>query len=238
MFRQAIVLSLALVFTTLSLMAFDTATAGPPALAPTEEPTKRPYVFPTPIFIPTYPTEIASATAIPVRTTGNSAGPASSQLVGAQSYTVQSGDNPWTIAQKVCGNGTKGTVILAENGIADPTKLRVGTVLKIPPGCAASVSVQTTMATPQAPQLPVATPMNVSDMPATTPVAITRTEQPASGGEMNLMWQLGMLAVNVGSGLLMLGSIISGGSAWMVYRRTRFLRAVTVRVQRLRSRHR
>src|SRR5512146_1680017 len=132
--RQAVVLALALVSATMALLAFDTAAAGPPALAPTEEPTKRPYVFPTPIFIPTYPTEIASATAVPARTTGNTAAPASSQQVGAQSYTIQSGDNPWTIAQKVCGNGTKGTVILAENGITDPTKLRVGAVLKIPAG--------------------------------------------------------------------------------------------------------
>ncbi len=238
--RQAIVLSLTLISMTLALVAFDTAAAEPPALAPTEEPTKRPYVFPTPIYIPTYPTESPAPTAAPTRSSAGTQATGSAMPASSSSYTVQPNDSPWTIAQKVCGNATKWSSIMTENNIADATRLRVGTVLKIPADCPGGASVQSTMATPAAMTLPVPTPALVSQsLPISSPVMSTRaTNTPSSSTEANLVWQIGMLAVNVGTGLLLLGSIASGTSAWLVYRRTRFLRAITYGVHRLRARHR
>ncbi len=238
--RQAIVLSLTLFSVTLALLAFDTAAAEPPALAPTEEPTKRPYVFSTPIFIPTYPTDVPAATVVATKSSAGTQATSSLNPAGSDSYTVQPNDSPWTIAQKVCGSGAKWSSIVTENNIADATRLRVGTVLRIPADCSAGGAiVQSRMATPAA-TLPAPTPVLVSQsLPISTPVTSPRTGNPSSSGaESNLVWQIGMLAVNIGSGMLLLGSIASGTSAWMVYRRTRFLRAVTYRVHRLRARHR
>lgn len=239
--RQAIILSLTLISMTLALLAFDTAAAEPPALAPTEEPTKRPYVFPTPIFIPTYPTEApVVATAAPTGSSAGTQATGSPKLTGSSSYTVQPNDNPWTIAQKLCGNGTKWSSIMTENSIADATKLRVGTVLKVPADCSGGASIQATAPTTPAPLLPVPTPALVSQsVPISIPLTSPRgTNTSSLTGGANLVWQIGMLAVNIGSGLLLLGAVASGTSAWLVYRRTRFLRAITYGVHRLRARHR
>ncbi len=233
--RQAISLLLTLVSVTLALIAFDTEAAEPPALVPTEEPTKRPYVFPTPIFIPTYPGDNTVATAVPAKT--SVATPNASVLpTNSGTYTVQSGDSPWTIAQKVCGNGAKWSSIVQENSIADSTRLRIGTVLKIPSDCSGGSIVQPTAATPVAPTSAAPTPVLVSSsVPISTPISSLRT--PASGAsssETNLVVQVGMLAVNVGSGLLFLGSVLAGASAWLVYRRARFVKEMTHMVRRLR----
>jgi LysM repeat protein len=235
--RQAVVLLLMLICATLALLAFETAAAAPPALAPTEEPTKRPYVFPTPVFIPTYPTDVPIATTTPPRTTVATPEVASPKPAALESYTVQSGDNPWTIAQKVCGNGAKSSSIMQENNIADSTRLRVGTVLKIPADCFAGSAVLSAVATPTA-TLPDATPMLVSfSVPISTPVSSLHTPTPSTfGSEVNVMWQVGMMVVNIGSGLLMLGSILSGASSWIVYRRIQFISEMTHRVRRLRIR--
>src|SRR5512142_2310622 len=85
--------------------------------AATEEPTKPPYVFPTPIFIPPYPgTGPAASTPVPTR----AGAPAS----GERTYTVETGDNPWTIAQKMYGNGARYQVIMTANGLSDSTRLK------------------------------------------------------------------------------------------------------------------
>jgi LysM repeat protein len=234
--RQAIALSLALISVTLAVLAFETAAAAPPALAPTEEPTKRPYTFPTPIFIPTYPADVPIATTTPPRATAATPAVASPKPAGAESYTVQSGDNPWTIAQKVCGNGAKSSSIMQENNIADAARLRVGTVLKIPADCFSGSAALSAVATPAA-TLSVPTPMFVSSsVPISTPASLRTPTASTVGGEVNVVWQVGMMVVNIGSGLLVLGSIISGTSAWIVYRRIQFISEMTHRVRRLRFR--
>lgn len=49
----------------------------------------------------------------------------------AATYTVQSGDNPWTIAKK---HGIKLDDLLKANEIKDPKNLKIGDVLKLPEG--------------------------------------------------------------------------------------------------------
>lgn len=94
---------------------------------PTDEPTKRPYVFPTPIFIPTF----VSATDLPSRVTTTPI--ATLALSGAQSYTVEAGDNPSIIAKKVYGDAGKFQLIVEANNLTETNRLRVGQVLLIPP---------------------------------------------------------------------------------------------------------
>jgi LysM repeat protein len=48
-------------------------------------------------------------------------------------YTVQAGDNPWTIAKK---HGIKLEDLLKANEIKDPKNLKIGDVLKLPEGVA------------------------------------------------------------------------------------------------------
>ncbi len=237
--RQAIVLSLTLISVTLALLAFETAAAAPPAVAPTEEPTKRPYVFPTPIFMPTYPTDVPIATTTPLRTAASTPIATAPKQAVSESYTVLSGDNPWTIAEKICGSGVKWSSIVRENNIVDSTRLRVGTVLRIPDDCYSGSTVQSTVMTPATSTQPLATPVVLSlSLPISTPVTSPRTPTPSTfGGEVNVMWQVGMMVVNIGSGLLLLGSIVSGASAWLVYRRMRFISEMTHMVRRLRVPH-
>jgi hypothetical protein len=104
--------------------------AGPshqnPTRTPTDEPTKAPYVFPTPIFIPTY----TSATDLPSTRTPVTPRPVST-ITGEQTYTVESGDNPRS-SQKY-GDAGKYRLIVEANNLTDSTRLRIGTVLIIPP---------------------------------------------------------------------------------------------------------
>jgi LysM repeat protein len=51
----------------------------------------------------------------------------------ASTYTVQAGDNPWTIAKK---HGIKLEDLLKANEIKDPKNLKIGDVLKLPAGVA------------------------------------------------------------------------------------------------------
>lgn len=53
--------------------------------------------------------------------------------VAPSTYTVQSGDNPWTIAKK---HGIKLDDLLKANEIKDPKNLKIGDVLKLPEGVA------------------------------------------------------------------------------------------------------
>lgn len=54
---------------------------------------------------------------------------ASSTATAPESYTVAKGDNPYKIAKKL---GVSYQALLDANKIEDPTKLQIGTVLKIP----------------------------------------------------------------------------------------------------------
>mgnify|MGYP003677743410 CR=1 FL=1 len=70
-------------------------------------------------------------------------------------YTVKSGDNPWAIAQRY---GFSMNDLLALNNIKDAKNLKIGQVLKLPPGktgsSAASAPAKTTP--PPAPKKPAA----------------------------------------------------------------------------------
>ncbi len=199
------------------------ALAAPPRQGPGEEPTKPPYVFPTPIFIPTFPgdTPAAKATAAPRPTSD-------ATLSSEGTYTVQSGDSPWTIAQKLCGNGTKSSLIMSANNIGDSTRVRVGTVLKIPPECSGATPVPTlaVVATPELSSPPAPTLVE-SPTPTRTPTPI------ASVSTTDSVFGLAVAAMNIASGLLFLGSVFSGVSAYMVYRRKQFLEQMTRMTRRL-----
>ena len=47
-------------------------------------------------------------------------------------YTVQKGDTLWSIAMKTYGQGKRWRDIASNNGIQDPSKLRVGQTLQLP----------------------------------------------------------------------------------------------------------
>lgn len=232
--RHSVVLMLATVSVLFLLLALETAFAEPPALAPTEEPTKAPYVFPTPIFIPTYPND--AATGSPIRTTGATPPAAIPQSSPGGTYTVQSGDSPWTIAQKLCGSGAKWSIIVTANNIADATRIRIGTVLKIPSDCATASAARLSPTPPPPP--PAATPTNMTVASTlATPSYVVRTPTPSTGASEPITWfTVGTVIINVGSGLMMMGSVLSGASAFLVYRRARFIDEMTHMVRRLRVR--
>lgn len=76
-------------------------------------------------------------------------------------YTVQAGDNPWTIAKK---HGVKLEDLLKANEIKDPKNLKIGDVLKLPSGAAAKPEATSTPATPAA--VPAAASPNSPAVPA------------------------------------------------------------------------
>jgi hypothetical protein len=88
---------------------------------------------------------------------------------------VQSGDSPWTIAQKVYGDGTKYKLIMDANGLTDQTRLRVGMVLTIPSlsGTPAPLPVAT-----NAPSAPTNTAPTVAPLPSALPSSIPATPVP------------------------------------------------------------
>jgi LysM repeat protein len=85
--------------------------------SPSQSPTSSPVASPTPLPSPTprpSPTPVASATPTPVV---------------ARTYTVQKGDTLAAIAARF---GTTTVALAKLNGIADPSYIRVGQVLKLP----------------------------------------------------------------------------------------------------------
>ena len=53
------------------------------------------------------------------------------ERVTPRTYTVKKGDTLWDIACRFYGDGTKWGNIAARNGVADPRKLQIGTVLTL-----------------------------------------------------------------------------------------------------------
>lgn len=196
----------------------------PAALAqvPTEEPTKRPYVFPTPIFIPTYPNDTPfppRATSTPTATpTARAEMPTAESATEEQTYIVQPGDSLWIIAQKVYGNGAKYPLIAQANDITTTTRLRTGMVLKIPGG--------TNPATPTAilaPATPTAT-LPPTALPTSTPTA-TPTPAPSSG--LTESWTDTIAtALRVLAALCALAGIVSAVSAYLMYARAKRLQLI------------
>ena len=195
------------------------------AQGPTEEPTKRPYVFPTPVYIPPY----ADDTPAPRST------PSAPLQPGGDTYTVQSGDSPWTIAQKVYGDGTKYKLIMDANGLTDQTRLRVGMVLKIPSlGGTPSPAPTPVPATPTpgSPLIaPTPVPPNVSPTPITIPT-IAPTPNPSNTANPGI--DILPTAINFVSALLFVASIVTGVLAVMRYARARRLAELAGSKQSLR----
>ena len=210
------------------LRAPITLAQGP---APADEPTKPPYVFPTPIFIPTYPGDVPAPTAPKPATTPVSVPPS-----GERTYTVEPGDNPWTIAQKVYGSGTKYSVIMAANGITDSTRLKVGMVLKIPSADASGQPLPTPVPT-LAPTVPA--PPTIAPTSQMTPPTPTGTRTPASGSASsgsNSISDTVLLVVNILSGIFFAGAILAAISAVLMYRRLAWLKSMTMMARRIRVR--
>ena len=53
------------------------------------------------------------------------------ERVTPKTYTVKKGDTLWDIACRFYGDGTKWGALAARNGVADPRKLQIGTVLTL-----------------------------------------------------------------------------------------------------------
>jgi LysM repeat protein len=192
------------------------------AQAPTEEPTKRPYVFPTPIFVPTYPNDTPQpppTRAAPIAT--QSAIAATEQPSGDQTYTVQPGDSLWIIAQKVYGNGVKYPLIANANDITTTTHLRTGMVLKIPsaPGLVTATPTSAPpLPTPAVTRALIATPTAASPTPTTSPTS-TSWIPPSIASSASTV-------INILSAIFVLASLVSAVLAYLMYARTRRLKRI------------
>jgi LysM repeat protein len=199
------------------------AQATAPAPTPTEEPTKAPYVFPTPIFIPIYPDDTPVPRATPgTRPTG--------QPTGEQTHTVVAGDSLWIIAQKMYGDGTKYPLIMAANNLTSTTRLRVGTVLVIPPLSGTAPPTATSAPLAPTPAPPTLEPTLAPTVPAPTP----RPSPTPASWVPTLARGAVSLGINVLSGLLLVTSILSAIMAYLMYLRARRLERLASGKQPLR----
>jgi LysM repeat protein len=229
--RLAVTLALVCAISGLWLILSSARIAGAQAPTPADEPTKPPYVFPTPPFIPTFPAESpappgpkATATRAAVQTTGD------------RTYTVVAGDNPWKIAEKVYGNGAKSTIILAANGITDPTKLRVGMVLKIP-ATDTNGQLVAAVAPTIAPTVVPATPVPPTSQP--TPLTPVPSRVPTPGPNTigpGIATAAVTFILNIVGSILIVAALICGLLAFLVYRRTLQVQAMTAMAHRIRIR--
>ena len=82
-------------------------------------------------------TEIAALEAEPAAETDDGAAEEDDEAEASEpedrTYTVKPGDSLTTIAQTLYGDASLDDFLAEANGIADPTKLSVGQVLRIPP---------------------------------------------------------------------------------------------------------
>lgn len=85
------------------------------------------------------------------------ASPAVAPPAAPATYTVQAGDNPWSIAKK---HGVKLEDLLKANEIKDPKNLKIGDVLKLPAGATAKAEA------PSAPKPAEAVPAAPAAPPA------------------------------------------------------------------------
>lgn len=207
-------------------LAWTSARAVPAfAQAPTEEPTKRPYVFPTPIFIPTYPNDTPPPTRVlPSATPTARAGTFATEPAAAteeQTYTVQPGDSLWIIAQKVYGNGAKYPLIANANDITKTTRLRTGMILKIPN--APGVATLTPTLAPASPTLTATLAPLASPPPASPTAAPTPT--PASLIPSSIS-QVATTVLQILAALCAFAALLSATLAYLMYARARRLRRI------------
>ncbi len=231
-----IVLFIALIGARLSLLHAPVVLAAPRAQStpsaatpsPTDEPPKPPYIFPVPVFIPTYPGDTAVPTIVP-RATG--------QATGQDTYTVQSGDSPWIIAVKVYGDGTKYPLIMSANVLTDSTRLRVGMVLKIPTlgGASVPTPAPTNPPTASTPIAPVLQPTPAAVPPPT--FAATPTFTPTASSIIpNSVADAANFAINILSGILVLAAAVAAILAFLTYIRARRMEGLNTKKRGLQIR--
>ena len=230
-----IVLFIALIGARLSLLRAPVAGAAPRAQStpsaatstPTHEPPKPPYVFPVPVFIPTYPGDTPVSTIVP-RATG--------QATGQDTYTVQSGDSPWIIAVKVYGDGTKYPLIMSANALTDSTRLRVGMVLKIPQVAGSAPPVApANIPTASTPIAPVLQPTPAA-VPSPTFAATPTFTPTASSIIPNSAADAANFAINILSGILALAAVVAAILAVLTYIRARRMEGLTAKKRGLQIR--
>lgn len=236
--KSRLSVAIALGAATLALNSALLVTAEPsqqnPTRTPTEEPTKAPYVFSTPIFIPTY----TSATDLPPpRTPGTPRAPVT--VTGGQTYTVEPGDNPSLIAKKVYGDAGKFRLIVEANNLTDTTRLRVGTVLIIPP-----LTPVATAPVPPAPSTALSQPTPavistaISPSPALSPARsaiFTPTPQPYPSANAGDLAGIAQTLLRVLGVIFLLGSLAVAGLAIMFYRDARRREKVSLIKRRLKG---
>lgn len=210
------------------LLALDSTalvTAEPsqqnPTRTPTDEPTKAPYVFSTPVFIPTY----TSATDLPPpRTPPTPRTPGA--VIGEQTYTIEAGDNPSLIAKKVYGDAGKFRLIVEANNLVDSTRLRVGTVLIIPPLTAIAPNpaqpARTPTTLPQSTASIASADASLTPPPFSSQSAILTPTPPInqntlSGGFAGLV-EIGLRALSI---IFLVGSLVVAYLAHLFYRNAR-----------------
>lgn len=208
--------TLFLSFYSASSFAGEPRSQPAPTKTPTDEPTMPPYVFPTPIFIPTYSIE----------------GPLPTQTVALptrrQTYVVEPGDYPSAIAKKFYGDASKYPLIMSANNLTDPRKLRVGTVLIIPPLSPVEQPTPAPVVTPPAASTvadTASTPAPSSTLrPNLLPTPISRQLSPS---------EIVLTIANVLSAIFLLGFIVMAILAFLVYRRSRQLQNLMTASRRL-----
>lgn len=113
----------------LVLAALVIAACGPEAT-----PSPRPTPTPRPTLTPTASPAAATTRPSPTRAAGSPAATLAPVVTAGptgQTYTVQKGDSPYSIAAKF--GVTLNAFLAANPEITDPTKLQIGQVVKIPP---------------------------------------------------------------------------------------------------------
>jgi hypothetical protein len=163
-----------------------------------------------------------------------------------RTYTVVPGDNPWLIAQKVYGNGSKYPLILSANGLTEQSRLTVGTVLIIPPLTGAAPTTAPTAEAPTPLPQPVVappTPVPPTKAPATREPAATATAtavRPSPGAFSNLSQTATNpdlpLILDILGWICTLSSLICAFLAYQAYHRVRRLQRMMIMSQRARAR--
>lgn len=121
--------------TTAPALAEQPVEPAPPQRQPGDADDPLPLVSSTSAVASSAPVAAAPAVAapsapVPARTvSATTTGTGSVPAARPETYTVEKGDNPYTIAKKF---GVTYQDLLTLNGIEDPTKLQIGQVLKLP----------------------------------------------------------------------------------------------------------
>lgn len=136
-----------------SVTALPTMTKTPTITAkPTITPTQVPSKKPTPTVTKT---QIAQVTTVPTKAMVPTITPQKQAGGAGKTYTVQPGDDLWSIAERVYGNGYAWSDISKANKLANPNVIAVGSTIQLPERSAEATVTPTTIAkqqvTPKAP---------------------------------------------------------------------------------------